>query len=103
MRKQAEFYLAGPNAVTPYANVQSYVKQKEKTAIKKHEEKTWTLAEALRQTKIVEHNGLTCRYWPDSVGGTVAHGVRPVLTAEQKVYMLPVEMLKYKVGTLRKE
>jgi len=50
-----------------------------------------TLAQALAETKVVKHNGIVCRYWPDGVGV----GVRPRLSNIQKTYMNPVEIMAY--------
>lgn len=62
-------------------------------------DKTWSLEEALAQTELVErHDGMRCRCWPDGVGGEVGSGARPKLTENQKIYMNPMDVLRYNKG-----
>jgi Caudovirus prohead serine protease len=66
-------------------------------------ERRWTLEEALKSTTVVPHTlsskeTMNYRRWPEGVGGSVRNGVRPELTASQRVNMHPGEIIGYNDG-----
>ena len=65
-------------------------------------ERTWTLAEALKGTTIVPRQVgdeiIHYRLWPEGVGGSVKDGVRPVLTGAQRSLMAPMDQVAYREG-----
>lgn len=65
-------------------------------------ERTWTLAEALKGTTIIPREVgdeiIHYRLWPEGVGGSVKDGVRPQLTGAQRSLMAPMDQVSYREG-----